>query len=81
MDQGTSIKGYAVHNAVEGHTREGCTFMQGGVGAIPEAMVEGLLKLGGRIEYKANARQILLEGSGKDAKAVGVRLSDGRVYR
>lgn len=55
--------------------------LQGGVGRIPELMVEGLVEQGGRIEYKANVREILVEGEGEEARAVGVRLADGRVYR
>ncbi len=60
-----------------------CTaaWVQGGVGAIPELMAEGIVEHGGRIEYKANVKQILLEGEGENARATGVRLADGRVYR
>ena len=36
---------------------------------------------GGAIEYKANVKQIVVEGEGPAARAVGVRLADGRVFR
>lgn len=56
--------------------------LQGGVGRIPELMVEGLVERGGRIEYKANVRKILTEaGPDGQERAVGVQLADGRVYR
>jgi hypothetical protein len=51
------------------------------VGRIAEVMAEGLQELGSRIEYKANVKEILTEGSGDDQRAVGVRLADGRTYR
>ena len=41
----------------------------------------GLEEYGGRIEYRANAREIVTSGSGGDLKAIGVRLADGRIYR
>lgn len=42
---------------------------------------DGIEATGGRIEFKANVRQILTEGTGQDVRAVGVKLQDGRVYR
>ncbi|KAL4439820.1 hypothetical protein ABPG75_002821 [Micractinium tetrahymenae] len=59
----------------------GINYPIGGVGAIPEAMAEGIQELGSYIEYKANVKEILVEGSGEEARAVGVRLADGRVFR
>lgn len=59
----------------------GINYPIGGVGAIPEAMAEGIQELGSYIEYKANVKEILVEGSGEAARAVGVRLADGRVFR
>ncbi len=41
----------------------------------------GIEDHGGRIVYKANVKEILTEGEGEGQRAVGVRLSDGRVYR
>lgn len=56
--------------------------VQGGVGRIAEEMVAGLVEYGGAIEYKANVREILTEGSDpENMTATGVRLADGRVFR
>eukprot|EP00897_Mesotaenium_endlicherianum_P004272 jgi/Mesen1/3873/ME000207S02882 len=55
----------------------GINYPRGGVGKIARELVEGLKEHGGRIQYKANVRSIILEHS----RAVGVRLSDGREYR
>lgn len=44
-------------------------------------MVDGIRKHGGMVQYKANVKEIIVEGSGEDAKAVGVKLADGKVYR
>eukprot|EP00887_Chlorella_sp_A99_P000482 scaffold17.g482.t1 len=59
----------------------GINYPVGGVGIIPERMARGLQEHGGRVEYKANVKEILVEGEGEAARAVGVRLADGRVYR
>ncbi|VXD11161.1 Prolycopene isomerase, chloroplastic [Planktothrix serta PCC 8927] len=55
----------------------GINYPKGGVGQIALKLVEGLEKFGGQIQYKARAKQILLE----NGRAVGVELVDGRVYR
>ena len=39
----------------------GINYPVGGVGKIAEALVEGLLERGGRLEYKANVRSSLSE--------------------
>ncbi|KAK9809036.1 hypothetical protein WJX72_008256 [[Myrmecia] bisecta] len=59
----------------------GINYPKGGVGRIAESLADGLQERGSFIEYKANVKQILTEGEGKDTRAVGVRLADGRVYR
>ncbi|KAI3431833.1 hypothetical protein D9Q98_010586 [Chlorella vulgaris] len=59
----------------------GINYPIGGVGRIPEAMTDGIRERGSYVEYKANVKEIILEGSGDQARAVGVRLADGRVYR
>lgn len=59
----------------------GIHYPKGGIGEIPRTLAEGIEDLGGRIEYKANVKEIVLEGEGADRRAVGVRLADGRVYR
>ena len=45
------------------------------------ATADGLQEHGSSIQYKANVRRIVTEGEGEDARAVGVQLQDGRVYR
>ncbi|SKB15013.1 Prolycopene isomerase, chloroplastic [Planktothrix sp. PCC 11201] len=55
----------------------GINYPKGGVGQIAIKLVEGLEKFGGQIQYKARAKQIVLE----NGKAVGVELVDGKVYR
>jgi prolycopene isomerase len=55
----------------------GINYPKGGVGQIALKLVEGLEKVGGKIQYKARVKQILLE----KGKAVGVELVDGTVYR
>ena len=54
---------------------------QGGVGRIAEELAAGLQEHGGVIEYRANVKEILTEGTGDAVRAVGVRLNDGRVIR
>jgi prolycopene isomerase len=41
----------------------------------------GITEHGGHVVYKANVKQIITEGSGEGARAVGVKLADGRVFR
>ncbi|HEY9863203.1 MAG TPA: carotenoid isomerase [Candidatus Obscuribacterales bacterium] len=55
----------------------GINYPKGGVGQIAIKLVEGLEKFGGKIQYKARAKQIVLE----NGKAVGVELIDGKIYR
>ena len=55
----------------------GINYPKGGVGQIAQKLVEGLEKKGGKIQYKARVKEIILENN----KAVGVRLADGREYR
>lgn len=59
----------------------GINYPIGGVGVIPERMVEGICEMGGNIVYKANVKEIVMEEVGGTTKATGVRLADGRVFR
>jgi len=59
----------------------GINYPRGGVGRIPRAMADGITERGGRIEFKANVKEIITEGEGESMRAVGVRLVDGREYR
>lgn len=56
----------------------GINYPVGGVGRIPELMVEGIEEKGGHVEYKAHVRKILVN---EDGKAYGVQLADGRIIR
>lgn len=51
----------------------GVNYPVGGVGQIAEKLVEGLLKAGGEIRYKAKVTKILTERG----RAIGVQLTDG----
>lgn len=57
----------------------GINYPVGGVGAIPEAMAEGIREHGGAVEYKANVKEIVMDTANN--RAVGVRLADGRFYK
>jgi len=56
----------------------GINYPIGGVGRIPELMAEGIEEHGGRVEYKANVKKILVNGNGK---AYGVQMADGKTIR
>jgi prolycopene isomerase len=57
----------------------GINYPVGGVGAIPEAMAEGIRERGGAVEYKANVKEIVMDNATN--RAVGVKLADGRFYK
>ena len=62
----------------------GVNYPKGGVGRIPEVMVEGIEERGGTVLYGANVSGIVTTpgaGEGGGAKATGVKLSDGTVLR
>ncbi|XP_039113862.1 prolycopene isomerase 1, chloroplastic isoform X2 [Dioscorea cayenensis subsp. rotundata] len=54
----------------------GINYPVGGVGGIAKALANGLVEKGGKILYKANVTNIILE----NGKAIGVRLPDGREF-
>ena len=54
----------------------GVNYPIGGVGKIAQKLVEGLEGVGGQIKYKSRVTRILTI----NGKAVGVKLSDGKVY-
>ncbi|KAL9235951.1 hypothetical protein vseg_010669 [Gypsophila vaccaria] len=54
----------------------GINYPVGGVGGIAKSLAQGLVDKGSSIFYKANVTNIIME----DAKAVGVKLSDGREF-
>ena len=53
----------------------------GGSAALVNAFVRGLEKNGGRLMLNAHVDQVLVEGSGRQKRAVGVRLRDGKEIR
>ena len=55
----------------------GINYPKGGVGQIAQKLVDGLIKAGGEIKYKARVTNILIE----NGKAVGVKLADNTEYR
>jgi prolycopene isomerase len=55
----------------------GINYPKGGVGKIAQALVDGLEKAGGTIQYQARVTKILTE----KGRASGVQLADGTVYR
>ena len=54
----------------------GVNYPKGGVGQIAQKLVEGLIKAGSQIRYKARVTQILME----QRQAVGVQLATGEVF-
>jgi phytoene dehydrogenase-like protein len=71
----------AQHIAIEAHYWEGAWYPRGGGGAIPRAFIRRFKKQGGEIRLRTTVQQIMLEGSGKARRAVGVRLKDGSEIR
>ena len=68
---------FAQHVAIDGHYWEGAWYPKGGGGAIPKAFISRLKKNGGEIRVKSKVEEIILKGSGKQRRAIGVRLHDG----
>ncbi|MGC1394832.1 MAG: carotenoid isomerase [Coleofasciculaceae cyanobacterium] len=52
----------------------GINYPKGGVGQIAQKLVEGLEKAGGKIQYKAKVKKIIIE----KGKAIGVELANGK---
>ena len=59
----------------------GINYPRGGVGVIAEKLVAGLESHGGVIRYRARVIQVLIDGQGGDARAVGVKLASGETLR
>ncbi len=59
----------------------GINYPKGGVGVIAEKLVAGLQAHGGAIRYRARVTDVLIEGEGSMAKAVGVKLASGEEIR
>ncbi|MEC8979465.1 MAG: NAD(P)/FAD-dependent oxidoreductase [Candidatus Thermoplasmatota archaeon] len=72
---------FAQHVAIEGHYWEGAWYPKGGGGAIPKALISRLKSKGGEIRVRSKVDKILIEGTGKQRRAVGVRMDDGEEIR
>ncbi|MGL6133251.1 MAG: carotenoid isomerase [Prochlorococcaceae cyanobacterium] len=59
----------------------GINYPKGGVGVIAEKLVAGLEAHSGAIRYGARVVEVLVEGEGGGARAVGVRLAGGETIR
>jgi all-trans-retinol 13,14-reductase len=68
---------FAVHATIAAHYFAGGSYPVGGAGAIAAAMVPLIETQGGGVVTGAEVARILLDG----ARAVGVRMSDGREFR
>jgi all-trans-retinol 13,14-reductase len=68
---------FAIHATIAAHYFEGASYPVGGAGSIAAAMVPLIESHGGAVVTSAEAAGIVLDG----AKAVGVRMSDGREFR
>lgn len=71
----------AIHAAVVGHYFDGGYYPKGGGFTIPRAFTRALKRAGGEIRLKARVEKILVEGTGSEKKAIGVRLADGSEIR
>ena len=72
---------FAQHVAIDGHYWEGAWYPKGGGGAIPKAFISRLKSNGGEIRVRSKVEKILIEGSGKQRRAVGVRMEGGEEIR
>jgi all-trans-retinol 13,14-reductase len=72
---------FALHVAIEAHFWEGGWYPKGGGGAIPKAFISRLKQNGGEIHMRTRVSQIILEGTGRHQRAVGVRLESGEELR
>ena len=69
------------HVAIDAHYWDGAWFPKGGGGAIPRAFISRLKRNGGEIRTRTSVERILIEGTGDERRAVGVRLADGEEIR
>ena len=72
---------FAQHVAIEGHYWEGAWYPKGGGGSIPKAFISRLKSNGGEIRVRSKVERILIEGSGRQRRAVGVRMEGGEEIR
>jgi len=67
--------------AIMCHYFDGAYYPKGGGSAIPKALTRGLTQYGGSLKLSTSVDRILVEKSGRENRAVGVRLSDGTEIR
>ena len=72
---------FAQHVAIEGHYWEGAWYPKGGGGAIPKALISRLKSNGGAIRVRSRVERIIFEGTGKQRRAVGVKMEGGEEIR
>lgn len=70
-----------LHALIAIHYFDGAWYPRGGAYTMPRAFVRALKRAGGEIRLKASVSKILIEGEGKDRRAVGVRLENGEEFR
>ena len=67
----------ALHAAIMAHYFDGAYYPKGGARSIPRAYIRALSRHGGEIRVRAPVSKILIEGTGRRRRAVGVELADG----
>jgi phytoene dehydrogenase-like protein len=71
----------ALHALVTSHYFDGAWYPLGGSQAIVDALVAELRRNGGEVHVSSPVTGILVEGSGRAARVVGVSLANGREVR
>ncbi|MFC1757509.1 phytoene desaturase family protein [Planctomycetota bacterium] len=67
----------ALHAAVMAHYFEGAYYPMGGARSLPRAFIRALARHDGEIRVRTPVVRILVEGTGRRRRAVGVGLADG----
>lgn len=73
--------GFAAHAIVAQHFMEGGSYPVGGSIEIARVIAGIVESAGGAIFTNADVERILVEGDGRDRRAVGIEMSDGEVFR
>jgi phytoene desaturase len=66
-----------MHALVVDHYHNGGYYPRGGGMAIPRAFIKALKRHGGELKVRAKVDSLVMEGSGRKRRVVGVRLADG----
>jgi phytoene dehydrogenase-like protein len=67
----------ALHAAIMAHYFDGAYYPKGGARSIPRAFIRALKRHGGEIRLGAPVAKILVEGTRRRRRAIGVELADG----